>query len=384
MSTVGRTLLANLFIGVVLVGLVELVYSGLAWIFFSPTDVWIFENVGRTVRFDAVRGYELTRTPSRFARITRGTVVYVGAFQGNAQGMPDRDDFSVERPPRTSRRYAVFGDSYTSAQYIARNWPDRTEDLLHDVDLVIELLNFSTHGGGLANWVRNLNGILAKDNYEVDGLIFAENGDDLERMFTVADGRDRDRFAFGRVAGWNAASYPKTYEDARDLLDGHEIKSAYILSRAEFESALADDWKPTRFWEFKVATAAAFHLPRLWRAVQRHISAWSDAGARKSRFSPGQLRQIDAIKDYAGHRNIPVKVIHVPGLNQVAHEPDVLHEQAEEFAQRLNAEFIDGRKAFDGVERDELYHFWFRNDEHWNQAGSDAFAAFMAEQLKHP
>ena len=381
MRAVERTLLLNLLLGVTLFGVVELVYSALAWLFFPSPDIWIFEEVGRTVRFDAIRGYTLTRTPSRFARITHGDIEYVGEFRGNAEGMPDRDDFTPERPPGAVGRYAVFGDSFSSAQFLATNWPDRAEDLLRDAGMALELLNFSTHGGGLANWVRNLQGILAQDKYEVDGLIFAVYGDDLERKFTLAEGRHRERFSFARVPDWNPADYPRTYAQARDLLERHEIRTAYILNREEFEAALAGDWEPERFWEFRLLKAAGFHLSRLWQAIQDHIAGRLQADKALSRFNRGQLRHIETIRQYAASRNLPVWIVLVPGQEQAAGEPDPGDDLTREFATRTGAEFIDGRLAFAGFEPDALQDLWFGYDEHWNQAGSDAFAAFMATYL---
>ncbi|MGD2111958.1 MAG: hypothetical protein PVI50_01145 [Gammaproteobacteria bacterium] len=381
MRTAGRVLLLNLLFAVLLVGLVELVYSSLAWLFVTPGNIWIFEDIGRTVRFDPVRGYTLTRTPARFARIIDGDIEYVGTFRGNAQGMPDRDDFTPERPPGIARRYAVFGDSYSSAQYLAINWPDRTEDLLMAAGAPIELLNFSTHGAGLANWVSNLEGILAQDNYLVDGLIFAVFGDDLRRRFTLADGRDRERFSFGHVEGWNPAGYPQTRAEAGELLASHEISTAYILSSSEFDAALTGDWEPERFWEFKVLNAAAFHGSRLWQAVHRHFAVRPGPRPAKSHFGQGQLRHIDAIRDYAAARDLPVWVIHIPDLEQAAGKAEPGYAASREFARRLAAVFIDGRQAFAGFPPEALPDLWFEHDKHWNQAGSNAFAGFMAEHL---
>lgn len=381
MHTTGRTVLLNLALGILLLGVVELVYSALAWLFIPPADLWIFEEVGRTIRFDPVRGYTLTRIPSRFARLIDGRIEYVGVFQGNAQGMPDRDDFSSEHPPQITRRYAVFGDSYTSAQYLATNWPERTEELLRAAGTTVELLNISTHGAGLANWVSNLEGILARDEYAVDGLLFAVFDDDLQRRFTLADGRDRERLSFGHVAGWDPATYPRTRAEAGELLERHEINTTYILDSDTFEAALAGDWRPERRWEFKVWNAALFHGTRLWQAVQRLLAARPRTA--ESRFDAGQLRLINTIREYAVSRDLPVWVVRVPGLDEATGKPGRWYAETREFARRLAAGFIDGRRAFAGLNPARLQDLWFVNDGHWNQAGSDLFAAFMAERLLH-
>ena len=48
-----------------------------------PATTWYFEDTGRTVHFDPVRGYRLTTVPSRITRITMGYVEYVGEFRGS-------------------------------------------------------------------------------------------------------------------------------------------------------------------------------------------------------------------------------------------------------------------------------------------------------------
>jgi hypothetical protein len=365
-----KLLQTNIAAFVLLVVLTELLYSTFAWLFFSPDDIWIYENVGQTVQFDSVRGYSLARTPSRFARISNGEIEYVGSFSGNAQGLPDRDDFSILHPGDEFRRYAVFGDSYTAAQYLAINWPDMAEDILKENGKQIQLLNFSTHGGGLANWASNLAGILVKDNYRVDGLIFAVFDDDLERTFTLADGTGRDKLSFGRIESWQPADYPASREAATALLDKQEINASYILSSDKFDAALAGTWHPDRYWEFRILKASSHHLSRLWQALQDHLT-----------FSPGQLNLIDPIWQYVTQNDLPVLVIYLPAMAEATGATSYHYQQAANFATLLDADFLDGRQAFEPFTRVQLQHQWFKHDAHWNQQGSDTFAAFIARFL---
>ncbi|MGB5306794.1 MAG: hypothetical protein WBO57_11180 [Gammaproteobacteria bacterium] len=368
-----KSVTGNLLVGILFICIIELVYSFFAWWFFAPTDIWIYENAGQTMRFDAIRGYALTPVASRFARITRGEVEYIGTLAGNAQGLPDRDNFTADRPAGVKRRYAVFGDSFTAAQFIDNNWPDTTEDLLASAGEPVQLLNFSIHAGGLANWASLVEGILAREDYELDGLIFAVYGDDLERTFTIADGRNRNRIAFGRVSGWYPASYPGSYAQAKDILDAQEIKATYILSSAEFDAALAGSWQPQRYWEFKVYTALLYQLRRLWRAVVPLLDP---------NFSAGQLRLIDTINNYTTTRGLPVLVVYLPGQAEASGKTSQHLSRARMFAQQLGADFLDGRDCFAHLDSNRLRELWFTHDEHWNQAGSDLFAGFMADQLR--
>ena len=367
-----RVAAINVLVGILLLVLCELLYSTLIWLFYAPTDIWIYEDVGQTVLFDTVRGYRLGQRPARFARITKGNLEFLGAFRGNSEGLPDRDDFAAERPSGITRRYAVLGDSFTSAQFIRQNWPDKTEDLSAASGERVQLLNFSVHGGGLANWVSITEGLLDKESYCLDGLIFAVYEDDLDRTFTIADGRSRSRMGFARVSGWDSAHYPRSFDEARALLDAQEIKATYILTHSEFNAALAGEWRPQPFWEFQFYKAFTYLARRWWQGRESNLSP---------AFSPGQVRLIETIRGYSDARGLPVLVVYLPGREQVAGSAGPHFSQVRQFAERLDAAFVDGRNAFSGLEPDALRQLWFEHDAHWNQAGSDLFARFMTRQL---
>jgi len=121
----------------------------------EPESFWIYEEneAGWTYRFDPVLGYVISPEPSRLATtVSNGMIEAVGTIRGNNLGFPDRDDFHPPRDGSGRRRFAVFGDSFTATQYIARNWPDTAEDLTREGPAPLELLNFSVDGGGLVNW----------------------------------------------------------------------------------------------------------------------------------------------------------------------------------------------------------------------------------------
>ena len=146
-----------LFFLVLIVGpyvLVESIFSGLYvyGLLLPPTSGWFFEDSHQTLHFDPVRGYNLTSTPSRIARVTLGQIEYIGELKGNSQGFPDRDDFGPGRSSAVHKRIAVFGDSMTAGQFLQQNWPDAVERIPRGSSIPVELLNFSVDGGGLANW----------------------------------------------------------------------------------------------------------------------------------------------------------------------------------------------------------------------------------------
>ncbi len=194
-----KKLLFSSFVFLIFYGLIECVATTVAWYSWWDTSFWLYEDSGRTWRFDPIRGHRLSRTPSRFLRSTNGRLEYVGTARGNSQGFPDRDDFGPKRPVEGRRRIAVFGDSFTEAQYLGQNWPDRAEDLARGRGEPVELLSMAISGGGLAYWWSILARLVDAEDYELDGVIFDVFAGDLRRKFTVWDHREADHPLLGRI-----------------------------------------------------------------------------------------------------------------------------------------------------------------------------------------
>ncbi|PYR61463.1 MAG: hypothetical protein DMF85_02220 [Acidobacteria bacterium] len=217
-------------------GAAEIVVTVAAAIPRAADSCWLFENSQNTVHFDAVRGYALTGTPSRWARVTKGRVEFVGTLKGNSLGFPDRDDFSAARGARDERRVAVFGDSFTAGQFLDVNWPDRAEQLAGDRGVPPRLLNMAVDGGGLANWWSVLTQLVAPQRFDLDGVVFAVFEDDLLRKFSFSEHRGYARHMFARTASWDPRTYPHTQAEAQPLL---EELPGRIVTHAEMEAALS-------------------------------------------------------------------------------------------------------------------------------------------------
>jgi hypothetical protein len=358
---------------------VELILSALyfTYVLEPPVSTWAFENAGNTLQFDPVRGCGLTGVPSRTARVTRGTVEYVGTFKGNNRGFADRDDFHPGRDGARERRYAVLGDSFSAAQHIARNWPDAVEDLARDRDLPVRLLNFSVDGGGLANWWSILTRFVETDRYEIDGVIFAVYPGDLERRFSICDDRDAKHHMFGRISSWDPAAYPTTREAARP----HLKPVGHIVSTATFERVLAGSWAPPR--PPLERTRIRFYFAwKLWTALagEREGAAPREAFVE---FDRGRHRLIADMKRSITAMGVPAIVIHVPSRVELLSGTSDRRRLAEAraFSELLGARFIDGRRAFAENTGDEIRAMWLPYDGHWGQGGSDRFAGFMTDVL---
>lgn len=375
---------------------------------------WIYEDTGRTVQFDPIRGYRLTTTPSRFARVANGEIDYVGTLKGNLQGFPDKDDFSKEKPSSVESRYLVFGDSFSAAQYITTNWPDSIENQ----NPKLQLLNFSTDGGGLANWWSNLTRLVEPEGYEFDGVVFAVFADDLRRGFTIADHRGYNRMMQSRLNTWDPAQFPKTLEEAKRYLD---CLDADILSSEEFSHALSARALKIRRPEQKAGEQKAQGLDRFWicSSVQRlfkvtlqRLKDHRDALRRQERaasrangrqkidghrqlsplegrdplFPPERVKMIEDMRSRLHARGKRIIVVHIPSREELLAggsnvPPNNWNLEAQDFASALGAEFVDGAEAFSELSREEILADWLPVDGHWGQRGSDRFASFFAEYL---
>jgi hypothetical protein len=374
-----KLIIINVLVFLAFYGVSELTYSTYRFLLTdtAPDSFGVFEHPGETIKFDPVRGYFLTRTKSRVARVNHGKVEFTGSFYGNAQGFADSHDFSVRRSSSGEHRIAVFGDSFTSATMEplnGPNWPDRVEDIsIRDGNRRLELLNFSVDGGGLANWASVLRDIVVKDHYELDALVFAVAWDDIDRKFAMFDQIGPRKFAHARASTWDVNQQPKTRSDALSLLEkDSDPANRYVLSPPEFDDFLAGQWKP-RKWRFRISERVAAIVKRWIKPPEREVSG----------FEPGQLELMAEIKRIAAQHSWPIMVVQIPTREDLlGQEPRINIERTRQFSELLGARFVDGREAFHGFTNQQIKNDWFPVDGHWNRGGSNQFADFMAPQLQ--
>jgi len=339
-----------------------------------PRVLYLYENLQETMHFDSIRGYRLERTPSRTARITNGIIEYIGQLQGNNMGFPDRDDFNAKRLNLKGRRFAVFGDSFTAAQYLSRNWPDLAEDLTRDTERPLELLNFSIDGGGLANWWSVLTRIVKAEGYEIDGVVFVVFPPDLLRGFSVAEQRGYDRYMYGRVPRWDPRYFPSTREEAEQYLS--EKPNGYIVTTSEFNAALKGEWMPK---ERRVPYLASI----IYRALQWAVDRSSFNPSRNEVVKSERIALIGDIRQSLQSMGVPVVVVFIPMREDLLAKGDQIEVDADtrEFASLIGAKLVNGGLAFKGLSTSEIRADWLPYDGHWGQGGSDRFARFMIEVL---
>jgi hypothetical protein len=349
----------------------------------EPASIWILEETGEgsTIQFDPILGYRLTQSPTRMACIaTNGVVESVGFVRGNNRGFPDRDDFAPQRSDAAVKRFAVFGDSFTAAQFLEVNWPDRCEDLARAAGRPVQLLNFSIDGGGHTNWWRTLQEHVASSDYELDGVIFAVYGNDLRRPFVIWDDQVQQRaedgtrtIAFGTV--WNHA-LPRTLEEAIPFF--HGLPRWQIHPTGVLDQMLGGELRPS---DNRSGTYIARQLYRsiFDRAAPPRQYTFEDVAAYHYQ-DPARVDMWTDIRNCLKSRGWPALVVDVPAIDLILRNSGHSVE-AQAFALFLRGKFVDGAGAYQGLGQDEIRACWLPYDGHWGQSGSDRFAAFMVDVL---
>jgi hypothetical protein len=384
-----RILAYSLLFPLVAYALVELTFTALVPVSagtVGPNTFWIIEDKD-SVRFDPILGYRISQNPVRFARVTNGTVEYVGTFHGNAQGFHSAKDFTVKKPAGIKHRDILLGDCFSSGTYIEKNWPTRVEASFADR----ELLNFSVDGVGLANWWSILARYIEPNQYEFDSVIFAAIANDLNRPFVVADCR-RDTSVMIGYSVWSPDSFALDSKKAFHILNYLTMRK---VSPVDFDASIAEGRlhqgsERRSLTRPRLATWVAHELfpaPMPLKEPPPYTPACPVPKVRPcsgdGSFNALQMSIILDIRDRLARRHTPVTVIYIPGRDELlAHRDESA--RVRRFAELLGARFLDGSAAYRALKETEIRACYLPYDGHWNQKGSDRFANFVANNLKEP
>ena len=354
-----------------------------------PKSTMVLEQAeqGASRHYDPVRGCLLAQHPSRVAIVaSNGQVETEGIVKGNNRGFPDRDDFQLKRGKTQTRRYAVLGDSMTSAQFLQRNWPDMAEDLASGEAVSLELYNFSVLGAGLDNWRSILLDHVGTEGYELDGVIFAVCCDDLHRGFTFwddsqvqTDEQGRQWGSYGRMLSRNKLVIPANLEQASLFLLPINWR---LLPHDQFEQLLAGNKRLSveRKLKLYLTSRCIGGVARLFGIELNPVPVFPP-------INPACLPSMDEIGGFLRRHKLPCMVVQLPLRHELINrlkdtETVGIPEQTSQFAMRIGASVADGSKAFMGLDAAGIRDCWLPIDGHWNQAGSDRFARYMVNTIK--
>jgi hypothetical protein len=373
----------------------EIFYSYYSSVVHART-FYVFEEPVN-LEFDAVMGSRYTGRPARMACVVDDQIQWSMTVKGNNYGFPDVHDFSPHRA-NGERRVLVLGDSFTGARHCKELWPECVERLAAGDGIALELLNLAQGGYGVPNWTALLEGLVIREEWDVDEVLIAVyQGDDLERKFQVG-GQSGGHPFVGKLDRW---VIPGPDEDARELVardrEHHGPgENALVLSAAEYDRFLRSG-RPNRYP--RKAQRLRFDRLYLFDLVQRLSERLSER--LKARFLPAsrssrpggpglvltpEMRPIyERFKAALRRIGKPVRVIYIP------YRPEILadagypgYNEVKEFADFVGGSFYDGADAFRPLSRSEREACFFPLDAHWNQEGAHRFGDYVYRHVLSP
>ncbi|OPZ99674.1 MAG: hypothetical protein BWY70_00905 [Bacteroidetes bacterium ADurb.Bin408] len=356
--------------------LVEVVYS---WLYvkkiIKPVETLWFHEVtdpGGNFKYDTVAGYRISQTPARYgAVLSDGTLESIGVLKGNNLGFPDKRDFEPQKNNPQLKRIAVFGDSYTASQFTDRSWPDIAEDKINGLayDSVV-FMNFSVDGGGLANWHSIIRNIILGEGYQIDAVIFAVMGDDLDRKFMWKNDYRQNasdkKLAFNYLGNWQQKK-AAGFEDVSEVM---YMQNYLILDSVQIDAIEKGTWSYDRQRELKPYLYEALkkalrqiNFPKIFRNKQH--------GSTPSVFEPEQAALIKDLSDAISEMQVPVLT-----LSLYTNE-----NRCQAFAAMMHAAYLSDagfRQSLETIEEDKIY---IKNDGHWKQEGAALYAEYIYKDI---
>lgn len=356
---------------------VEIVYSYL-YInhYIGKYTLWFHEasNPGNNIVFNPDIGYKISKTPSRFGAITSdGQLESIGIMQGNNFGFPDERNFVVEPKDTNIKRIAILGDSFTASQFTEKSWVEIIEDNLNrELNDSIMFMNFSLDGGGLGNWSSIVKNVILKNNFQLDGIVFAILGDDLDRQFMWKNDYIISENKYALAAGKNDTWNPSLNPGYEDTLNPFFLENYLVLSSEECNKIEEGNWKynreikPYLFEKFKeISRGIIFRIkyPELFQTAK---------ASNIDFFSMQQKVLIQSLNEDCKRLNIPIL-----SFSFLAD-----HNKSKAFANILDSHFLND-DAFQTTFQDSNKSLNIEGDGHWNNYGTQLFAKSMYTDFKN-
>lgn len=346
-------------------------------------------------QFDQVSGYRRTPGPTRIARIVHDTVAFDHVFTPNNAGYISARAYAYDRPPDTAR-IVVLGDSFTAAEFNDRPWPDTVNEALRGrTPNPVELYSFAVNGAGLGNWHSIFFDDIAP-HYAFDAVVIAIFGDDLLRGYSYLhyDGTEPYIGYFPTRArsseDFFANYFPHMQRHTAEVLTDAGIDA---LKRGERARWHRPDRKPRLPAMLRRGIAALRQPHRQDTAMPTPppLEGEVTLAALEARYGPEASARFREIMTYCRDHGIPVVLAAIPGRADATAaaqgKPETANQkEVRTLAAAYGASYLDGHAPFAGVRPEDIEErYWLKYDAHWNQAGSDLFAAAMTDFLvMHP
>lgn len=331
---------------------------------------------------DSISGYRWADDSVSVLKISNNTIEYVNKFSGNEAGFHAGKQY-VARKKAGAFRIAVLGDSFTDAFFLKTPWTEKWEQSLKARHPELEVYSFGINGGGIVNWHR----LFFKEllpAYEVDALVLAIFGNNLARDFFTM--HHNESFA-----------YLKYFEGEppKDLI--HDLQQTKgmrnIVTHRHWERILhlyqtPSFWSSPTFMIYHAIINGAYQWKKVLQyaenenyLVKQYIQPSGEAPSAISiRTKYGEkLKQLEEIIAACNSKNIDLYLFCVPekegalisskgGMPQIAAELAYLSKEHQ-------IPFWNGYLPYKEMEPSVIASHFMAPDGHWNQIGSDYFAA---------
>jgi hypothetical protein len=323
-------------------------------------------------KFNRNIGFEWSQQQATVFKYAGEKLIFKNTFKGNNYGFHSSIDFTPQKLLNV-KRWIVFGDSFTDGYFLQTTWVDKMNEMYRKDSVPIEFYSFSVNGGGVRNWNQIFHQIV-DSNFEFDGVVFAVFGNDLMRDFFVLH-QDKKQELY------------KYYD--------------YIPSQKEVDfdlkNSLNSNLDYIHLFKKKVIYTSRicnFILRKLLNKKYRDFYKNEQSGLQNEFIMSNDTVEISEEyleKKYKKNfalfmafintlkiQNKQVALLSIPeldGLNMnVNGQLTQIQKELIWIANQQKLGFIDGYQLMINSKIKSLDSFYFKNDGHWNQLGSNEFA----------
>lgn len=361
--------------------LLEATLSYHVWLI-NDYNINYYEANSSAITYSPISGYSVPQEKFRYYRSSYGVLEYTGEFRGNNWGYVDSRDFLPRSETPGKIRVAIFGDSFTNSTFLRHPWPRELERLSQSAGIPIYTMNFGMDGASVLSWRQLIIEKMTKlREYDADLYIFATTESSIRSAYVYAF-TDNDKVVFGTISQsfGSAINIPETLPEKHD-----RWSASRILDKEQFNAGLRS---ARRAKEFKLVLASLLSQPRI--RIPQFLEALKDKFSRNekevTKYTLSKALQdfLFPIRIHMDQNEIdsvvlftPIKTSSYENLNNV-----LLLQGPYLFAELIGAEFHDGRQAFVNTPPHLFSQYWFNQDAHWKQTGSDHFASYVFDVLK--
>ena len=347
--------------------------------------------------YDSTSGYKWLPVEARLTKIVNNEVVFDQRFSGNNMGYISEQDYSYKKSDILTKRYMVFGDSFTSAEFLDTPWPDRVQQLLDEqANGKYDIYSFAIDGGGLYNWYRIFRYEIVP-NYKFDGVIFAIWGNDLDRDFALMHHSDT-------MAYFNYfETVPENFQDFEENYIPDMWETAEIVPDSILDERKARALEPTPFFEFPKPDLFLLHLiPQAFerlsfrerqenfeeRFFSNKESADSLMGMQQieENYGRDKVEMLEYVIAHCQENDKEVILAVLPEQMGIEYNREggynIIQSEVSFLSRHYQTGYFDGYHPFWDLNDAEVTDCFLKYDPHWSQEGSDRFARAFASYLQ--